>query len=488
MLPDLENPRLRCSERPIRPDGALVLYWMTSARRLRSNFALERAATWARRLRRPLLIFEPLRAAYEHASDRLHTFVLDGMHEHAHALAGGPVGYFPYVEPRPGDGHGLLEALAAHACVVVTDDYPVFFLPRMVEAASGRLPVRLEVVDTNGLMPMRATERVFTTAASFRRHLQKSLVEHLQRTPSPDPLAEPLVPFAGLPEEVRRRWPPCPGERLGRDRRWLAALPIDHAVSPVEIRGGARAAHERLGRFVDERLADYGRGRNDPARDGASGLSPYLHFGHLGAHEVFTRVVEHEDWSLATVLDAHPTGSREGWWNMREGAEAFLDQLITWRELGFNFASHRDDYAHYDSLPDWALRTLRDHAADPRPDPYTPEQLEAARTHDPIWNAAQVQLVREGKIHNYLRMLWGKKILEWSPTPRHALDVMITLNDRYALDGRDPNSYSGMLWCLGRYDRAWGPARPIFGKVRYMSSANTARKLNLRAYLRQHAT
>jgi deoxyribodipyrimidine photo-lyase len=164
-----------------------------------------------------------------------------------------------------------------------------------------------------------------------------------------------------------------------------------------------------------------------------------------------------------------------------------LDELITWRELGFNLAWQRTDYDRYESLPDWAQSTLAKHARDRRPKLYDLAQFERAETHDPLWNAAQRQLVCEGRIHHYLRMLWGKKILEWSATPQDALAVMIELNNKYALDGRDPNSYSGVFWVLGRYDRAWGPERPIFGKIRYMSSENTTRKLHVAGYLAKYA-
>jgi deoxyribodipyrimidine photo-lyase len=172
---------------------------------------------------------------------------------------------------------------------------------------------------------------------------------------------------------------------------------------------------------------------------------------------------------------------------MGDGAEAYLDQLITWRELGFNMAWHRAGHAQFESLPGWALETLGQHEGDPRPHLYSHGEFAEARTHDPLWNAAQRQLLREGIIHNYLRMLWGKKILKWTANPREAARYMIELNDRYALDGRDPNSYSGIYWCLGRYDRPWGPERPVFGKIRYMTSANTARKLRVRDYMERFA-
>jgi len=193
-----------------------------------------------------------------------------------------------------------------------------------------------------------------------------------------------------------------------------------------------------------------------------------------------------EGWSLGD-FSHRADGRRSGWWRVGEDAEAFLDQLITWRELGFNFCSQRDDYDQYHSLPAWARSSLETHSRDFKPHLNSQDDLEAAQTHDRVWNAAQMQLVTEGRMHNYLRMVWGKKILEWSPSAQEALDVMIELNNKYALDGRDPNSYTGILWVLGRYDRPWGPERPIFGKIRYMSSENTVKKLRMRNYLAKFA-
>jgi len=192
-----------------------------------------------------------------------------------------------------------------------------------------------------------------------------------------------------------------------------------------------------------------------------------------------------EQWSPAN-LSQKASGSSSGWWGVSETAESFLDELITWREVGYNMCALRDDYDRYESLPEWAKDTLAEHADDPREHVYGLEEFENADTHDDLWNAAQRQLTREGRIHNYLRMLWGKKILEWSASPQEALDTMIELNNKYGVDGRNPNSYSGIFWVLGRYDRPWGPERPIFGKVRYMSSANTARKVRVKNYIRKH--
>jgi deoxyribodipyrimidine photo-lyase len=472
--------------RAVDPAGSFVLYWMIAARRARHSFALDRAVERAAALRLPLVVLEPLRAGYRWASDRLHRFVIEGMADNARRFAGTPVLYHPYVEPAPGAGKGLVEALASRAAMVVTDDWPAFFLPRMVQAAAARSPVLVEQVDGNGLYPMRAAERVFTTAASFRRHLQKTLPDHLAARPRPDPLKGLDLPrLDALPKEIAARWPRASDALLAGDPAALAALPIDHTVPVVTTRGGAVAAEAALARFVDEGLDRYVDERNDPDSGAASGLSPYLHFGHLGAHDVFARLVKRTGWSTDKLAKkAH--GSREGWWNASPAADAFLDELVTWRELGFNMCALRDDYDRFDTLPTFAKETLKKHAKDRRPVMYSRADLEAARTGDAVWNAAQRELVREGRIHNYLRMLWGKKVLEWSRTPEEALETLVELNNKYALDGRDPNSYSGIFWVFGRYDRAWGPEREIFGTVRYMSSESTLRKVRMRAYLERY--
>lgn len=474
------------NQRPAAEQADYVLYWMTSARRLGWNFALQRAVEWSVRLSRPLVVLEALRCDYRWASDRIHRFVLDGMAEHAAAVRpGGPVVYYPYVEREVGDGRGLLEALARRACVVVGDDYPTFFLPAMLAAAGRKLSVRLEAVDSNGLLPMRAADRTYPSAYAFRRFLQTALPPHLESPPVESPLG--LMPpglKARVPGEVENRWPECRDD-LVTARLDAGALPIDHAVPPAQASGGSRAARGRLGTFLESRFAAYAEDRNHPDEDATSGLSPYLHFGHLSVHEILAAVALQEDWSPGR-LSGRANGKRRGWWGMGESAEAFLDELVTWRELGFNMAALRDDHAEYRSLPEWARNTLEEHAADSRPYLYALQELEQARTHDRLWNSAQRQLLREGRIHNYLRMLWGKKILEWSPSPAEAARTMIALNDRHALDGRDPNSYTGIFWCLGRYDRPWGPVRPIFGKIRYMSSENTQRKLRVQEYIERY--
>jgi deoxyribodipyrimidine photo-lyase len=472
------------NDRDIDPDGRWVVYWMTAARRTMANFGLERAADWARHLGRPLLVLEALRCDYRWASDRLHRFIIDGMIDNQRRLADSGVTYYPYVEPSKGDGRGLLAAIAELAAVVVTDDFPTFFLPRMVASAGQRITVRLEAVDSNGLLPMAAADREHATAFSFRRFLQSDLLAHLEPFPLEDPCQDLPVPV-DVPSDIADRWRPARLQELAKGPEGLSSLPIDHSVGFTGVAGGSGPALARLRDFIDSRLDGYAETRNRPDDGGGSGLSPYLHFGHVSAQQVFREVMLREGWSPEHVIPP-ANGRRAGWWGASPDAEAFLDQVVTWRELGFNVCHRNPSHDRWESLPAWAQQTLLEHVDDARPHTYTLADLADANTHDPLWNAAQNELVRDGVIHNYLRMLWGKKILEWTEHPRQALDFMIELNNRYALDGRDPNSYTGIFWVLGRHDRAWGPERPIFGKVRYMTSENTARKLPVRKYMERY--
>jgi len=487
-LPRYEVPPLRIrrlNERPPRPDGQLVLYWMIGFRRTSWNFSLDRALWWSRELRRPLLVLEALRCDYRWASDRLHGFVIDGMRDNAAALGEHGVRYHPYVEPKKNAGRGLLAALADRAAVVVTDDFPTFFLPAMLRAAAGQVPVQFEAVDSNGLLPLRAADKVFARAYDFRRFLQRALPPYLDQMPQRDPLAGYRGGPATIPRDILDRWPAATKKGLDRGAAERAELPIDHQVAPSIYTGGQQAGAVRLNRFLNDRLVAYDQQRNDPDYQATSSLSAYLHFGHVSPHAVFSGIAEAEHWQRSH-LSEESRGSRGGWWGMSPSSEAFLDQLVTWRELGLNMSWQRDDYDRYHSLPQWAQATLDQHRADRRSYLYWLEQFEAAATHEPLWNAAQRQLVREGRLHNYMRMLWGKKILHWSESPEAALEIMIELNNKYAVDGRDPNSYSGIGWVLGRYDRPWGPERPIFGKIRYMSCDNARRKLKLDDYLAKY--
>lgn len=474
------------NDEPIRTNGSCVLYWMSSARRSAWNFALDRAIFHAKELRRPLIVLETLACDSPWMNPRHAALVLDGMTDNAEEFKRKRIEYIPIVVADSTRLERVLVALMKQAAAVVSD-WDVLREPtEFAKASAAKCPVLVERVDSSGLLPIAATDHAYPTAYAFRRFLQRSLPDHLADLPSKAPKLSTRFPQADDLSVKASRHCLIGIESVSKNGPDLVAKQAtNNQVLPVELRGGSRAARQTLKRFLEERLPRYETERNQPESDASSGLSPYLHHGHISVHQVFAELAQQQQWSPDRLAD-RASGSREGWWGVDSSAEAFLDELVTWREVGFNMCVHRSDYDIAGSLPDWARRTLDDHADDRRPHEYSFDEFRDGVTHDDLWNAAQRQLVREGIIHNYLRMLWGKKILEWTPDWQTALETMIELNNAYAVDGCDPNSYSGIFWVLGRYDRAWGPERPVFGKIRYMSSANTARKVRVRNYVKRH--
>lgn len=471
------------NDRPIRPEGSYVLYWMTSARRPKYNFALEHAIEHANTLGKGLIVFEGLRMDYPWASDRMHQFVLEGMQDNQQYFQHTSVTYIPCIETPNIPIKEIFWTLVEQACLVVTDLFPAFFLSKMQQRAAEKATIKFEQVDGNGVYPLREAGRIFTTAASFRRHIQKTIHPFLTDFPLAEAVQllkngfQPTV--SHFSEEMLKYF------EQDLTSINLQTLPIDHCVSPInDTVGGGGQAEKRLSHFLLDGLTRYDTDRNSADKDPSSGLSPYLHFGHISAHEMVSRIWQQYEWT-PNMVAKKATGSRAGWWNLPAPAEAFLDQIITWRDLGFVFCYEEPNYTDYETLPEWARITMADHLNDPRPIIYSLDTFERAETHDPIWNAAQRELVQTGRIHNYLRMLWAKKVLHWTETPHDALKILEHLNNKYALDGRDPNSYSGIFWTFGRFDRAW-TERPIFGKIRYMTSDSTKRKMKLNTYLRTY--
>ncbi len=468
------------NQRPIDATKPFVLYWMTSARRPHYNFGLEHAIALANQHGVGLVVFEGLRMDYRWASERFHAFVRDGMLCNQHTFKDSNATYIPYLETPEQSIKEVLWALIDQSLAVVTDYFPAFFLPKMNKLVAEKCPVQFQQVDSNGIYPMGATDKAFTTAHSFRRHIQKTVAPFLNDFPLENPL-----------ETLQHTYTPS-GEHFSEQQlNWFAqdvasidleTLPIDHTIKAISDRkGGHIHARVRLHNFIKTGLLTYDTDRQSADNDPSSGLSPYLHFGHISAHEMVKSIWATHNWN-PSMTQSKATGSREGWWNLPSYVEALLDQIITWRDLGFVYCHHDPNYATYESLPDWARITMEEHLTDTRDHLYTFEEFEQAKTHDPIWNAAQRQLIKEGRMHNYLRMLWAKKVLHWTKHPKDAIEILEELNNKYALDGRDPNSYSGIMWTFGRFDRAW-TERVIFGKIRYMTSDSTKRKMKLKNYL-----
>lgn len=475
----------------IQTQGEYVLYWMSSARRFRYNAALDEAVKLSVEHQKPLVVIEALRKDYPHACERFHAFVIEGMIEHLRITQHGLV-YLPYVEKETNAGKGLLQALASKAVCVVSDEYPVFFLSKAHAAFVKQTKVEIRQVDGNGIFPMRAFDKAHPYAHTFRRAWHRLLPQYFDVFPWEDALRH--LPSVDLKTDalnhVLVRW-----EMLKKDATLEQTLeqlgPFEHATWHLpkrvrDIHGGYMHGRATLDDFLKRKMHRYADERSHPDLDAASGLSPWLHFGHMGVHEIYARVMEQEGWTPAQIQQ--PLLGRKGYLGLSPGAESFMDELITWREVGFNRAHFEPRYAAYDALPTWSKATLEYHKKDPRQHVYGYEDLLHSKTYDPIWNAAQRELLHTGRMQNYLRMLWGKRILEWSTTPEQAYEMMVLLNDSLALDGRDPNSYTGIGWVCGLFDRTWAPERPVYGTIRYMSSALTPKKLKMKRYLQLHGS
>ena len=448
----------KLNDAPFRENADFVLYWSQMNRRANGNHALDYAIELANERDLPVLFYEGLTCTYTEANDRLHTFILEGVPDTERALQRRHVGYAFYLRRRRKDRNDVVYELARQAAAVVTDDYPTF----IAAAHNARVPEKMDVayfaVDSSCVVPMNHFTKREYAAYTIRPKIQKVLAEHLH--PAPE-------------HKVKRAWTadrPSFHVEVTRERiaELVASCEINHGVPPSPaFHGGSQEAQRHLDQFLHDRLKIYAKGRNEPSKHATSNLSPYLHFGHIS--------------SLETALQAKDYATRH-----HLIADEFLEELIVRRELAFNYSRFATDREGFGDLPDWARKTMAQHAPDVRDPSFTAEQMEQGCTYDPLWNATQSELLRRGKIHGYYRMYWGKKIIEWSPTYEQALKTMIGLHDRYALDGRDPNTYTNVLWCFGLHDRPWFD-RPIFGVLRYMSFDGMKRKTDINAYIEEIA-
>ena len=428
-MADAADPRIRQeNEAPVRAKRGYVLYWMTEARRTRWNRALARAVTLAKSMGRPLLVLEALRCDYRYASARFHRFVLDGMADQTARFEAAGVAYYPYVEPVPGAGKGLLEALASDACAVVTDAAAFSFLPRMRAAAAKKLDVRLEAVDVTGLLPRSAIRESLDDPFAFLKRFRMTLPKFVFVGAAPDPLAEPpRRRLERLPKDVADRWHPTRKALLDGDAQMLAHLPIDGAVAPAPRRGGERAAREAWAAAL--RL---------PAPRFEADVDAWLHYGHLSTEELAQDLLLREG-RIASV-DLKPGDEAiEGWWRTPPAVDAFLDRVVVRREHAHHRAERRGrDGDRYDQLAQEARRALETEAARPGRATADIAALEAGNGPDPEWNALQVRLRNEGLLDPALRRRWSGGLLDQAVTPRDAFELAVHLTNKFALHGRDP--------------------------------------------------
>ncbi len=435
-------------------DGKCVVYWMQRAQRGVDNHAVNLAIEISNHLRLPLVVYFAGISDFPHANLRHYVFLQRGLQDVEEDLALRNIAFVMRRAPHHSQSR-LLHDVGAAMCI--GDENPMRAPESWRRDLAGEITIPFWTVDTDVIVPSRLIEKAQFGAFTIRPRLYRLLPEYL--VPYDNPHAE--VPW--------RRPKGFQADDLKRDMTegWLG---LDRSVGPVEEWvGGTHAALKRLRTFTTQMLSDYEVRRNKPELDGTSALSPYLHYGHVGPQTVALEVGK-----------AAATDSR-----LQSAKDSFFNELIAWRELAVNFVRYNPNYDSHEAAEDWAKKTITEHASDEREHLYRLEQLEGAATHDELWNAAQLQMIHHGWMHNYMRMYWGKKILEWTPDVETAMKFAVYLNDKYFLDGRDPNGYAGIAWAiLGKFDRAWG-SRPVFGKRRYMSGASTGRKFDSKLYIRQ---
>jgi deoxyribodipyrimidine photo-lyase len=438
-------------------DGKYVLYWMQRSQRARENHALNTAIVLANELKVPVIVLFVL-TEYPEANLRHYTFMLEGLEVVAEQLRERKI---PFVMRHGQPATEVVKLADELKVAAVISDMCELRVPReWREEVKKHLNVPFVCVDSDTVVPMATIPHMEYAARTIRPKIQKVLPQFLQ------PIVDAKVKH-GLEKA------PCDPGEAKHPLRYLDELKIDRSVGAVEgVHGGYDEGQKSVKRLLEQRLEAYGEQRNDPERVGTSELSAYLHFGQISAQQLAWEVEQYRPQA---------TGSKHV--DVSDGKAAYLEEMIVRRELAINFAYYNPHYDQYEGGPEWGRKTLQKHAHDHREWLYTRKEFEEGKTHDELWNAGQLQMVRTGRMHGYMRMYWAKKILEWSETPQEAFDITVYLNDKYELDGRDANGYVGICWAIcGLHDRPW-KERPIFGLIRYMSADGMKKKFDTRLYI-----
>jgi len=435
-------------------DGRCVVYWMERAQRGVDNHAVDLAVKIANLLDLPLIAYFAGISNLPDANLRHYVFLNQGLRDIETDLAARNISFV--MRRAPHESHERFLADVG-AVFLVGDENPMREPERWRRKLASQIEIPFWSVDTDVVVPSKLIEKAQYGAYTMRPRLYRMLPDYLHD-------------YENLRAE--HEWKRSRGfhaDSVHEDitRGWKD---LDRSVGPVDAwEGGTHAGLKRLKHFAETLLETYDSERNRPELDGTSCLSPYLHFGHVGP------------LTIALAVDAAAKANPK----LRAARDSYFNELIVWRELAVNFVRYTPNYDSAECAEPWAKTTIADHVRDERERIYTLHQLEHAQTHDDLWNAGQIQMVRYGWMHNYLRMYWAKKILEWTPDVATAVRYAIHLNDKYLLDGRDPNGYAGVAWAiLGKFDRAWAE-RPIFGKIRYMSRASTGKKFDSKRYIEQ---
>ena len=448
----VQNSRIqRLNDREFNKKGEYVLYWMQQSQRVAYNHALEYAVQQANALGQCVLVGFGLMDGYPEANLRHYTFMLEGLREIQASLSKQGV----KMVIQRGSPADVALALGRNASIIVCDrgylSHQKAWRTQVARSAvCGVVQVESDVIVPIEVVSNKAEYAARTIRPKIHKHLKDYLV----------PFKSSVVKKSSLGLTIKSM-------DLKEVGTILNKLSLDRRIGPVTrfFKGGTLQAKARLDDFLTNRFKYYVENRNQPQSDDISHMSPYLHFGQISP--------------LYLALQNKTASSR-----LNEAQEAYLEELVVRRELAMNFVNYTPNYDSYTCLPQWARKTLKHHLKDKREYVYTRSRLEDAETHDEYWNAAMREMKITGFMHNYMRMYWGKKILEWSKTPQHAFRTLLAINNKYFLDGRDPNSYTGVAWVFGVHDRAWFE-RPIFGKVRYMAASGLERKCDIQGYVRK---
>ena len=442
----IQKERIKALNQKEVKKGKYILYWMQASQRAECNHALAFAILKANELRQPLVVFFGITDQFPEANERHYTFMLEGLKDVKNSLEKRRI---QMVTLHKSPEVGVVQ-LAHKASLAVVDRGYLKIQKAWREDASRKMDCPLIQVESDVIVPVEeASPKEEYAAATIRSKIKRKLGDFLV----PLEEHEPIIGSLSLDldsfdiEDVEKA---------------ISKLRIDRSVKKVDsFHGGANEAKNHLEIFLESKLDRFPELRNDPTLDYLSQMSPYLHFGQISP--------------LYIALKVSKTRS--------PGVDAFLEELIVRRELSMNFVFYDEKYDSYDSIPDWAKKTLKKHQKDKRSYVYSLKEFEMGITHDPYWNAAQKEMVIKGKMHGYMRMYWGKKILEWSRTPEEAFRIALHLNNKYELDGRDPNGFTGVAWCFGKHDRPWGE-RSVFGNVRYMNDKGLKRKFDADRYVK----
>jgi len=438
------------NRRQFNTNGKYIIYWMSHSHRANFNHSLEFAIELSNQSGKPLLVYFPITDKYKHSNARYYKFMLDGILEAKKSVEERGI---KFAIEKVNDIKQRIIELSENAYALITDKAYLKYHRKLNKYIADRLEVPVYEIESDVCVPVEiASDKQEPYAFTFRKKIYSLLDKYIVELKPREPKIKSVSFDFGI-EEIT----------FNNSLEILNILNIDKSVSLSPFVGGYSQARKYLEEFIEKKLYRYKEFRSHPELDYQSNLSPYLHFGQISPIEVVLEVL-----------------SKYG--KNDENVDSFFNELIVWRELARNFCYYNPNYNQYEGIPDWAKETLEEHKNDKREYIYTIEEFENAKTHDEYWNSAQLELLKTGKMHNYMRMYWCKKLIEWTDDPKKAFDIACYLNDKYELDGRDPNGYAGISWCFGTHDRPW-QERKIFGKIRYMSASGLEAKFDIKKYV-----